>query len=464
MSVSSTAIGNQLESKIYDLFRAEILANRFFAKPECCRIFRKKGYYSKDRKKNIVFDISIELFLPGSSSHSLLVLIECKNYNHAVPVDDAEEFFAKLQQISGANIKGVIASTGPFQDGTFNYSKSKGLGLLRYFDDSQFKWILHRSPSTFGQSAPHTDWMEVYQGLTSSSYQSRYFDFYCANGESYTNSLRVFFLDLARSCIQDKATISRIKNEQTIQQRTVEFVSHTEIEQRAEAVLQKIGYSSGPVALRDICDWQNRDVGLIVRSEMAPSIGTANNRSFDHSQLSNSDHSGNSVPAGTLGRIRFQPLEITLYAQPERNVGRENFTLAHELGHHFLGHSRYMNGEYCDASDFETNEGTEKWLEDIRRMEWQANDFAACLLLPRDALVADFLSLAQMHGLKDHGFGILFLDNQPCNKANYYLVMNPLRSMYKVSRTALNIRLQGLGLLNDARGKDALARLKLTPR
>ena len=99
--MSSTAVGNKLESRIFDLLRTEILADRFFAKNECCRIFRKKGYYSKDRKKNIVFDISIEVSLPESPSYSLLVLVECKNYNHAVPGDDVEEFFAEFEAKHG---------------------------------------------------------------------------------------------------------------------------------------------------------------------------------------------------------------------------------------------------------------------------------------------------------------------------------------------------------------------------
>lgn len=124
--------GDTLEDKVFELFKEYILKDRFWARKECCEIYKKKGYYSKDRKKNIIFDVAIEIFLPGQKTYSSLVLIECKNYNHKVPVDDVEEFFMKAQQISGGNIKGIVVSNNAFQEGAFNFSESKGIGLLRY--------------------------------------------------------------------------------------------------------------------------------------------------------------------------------------------------------------------------------------------------------------------------------------------------------------------------------------------
>jgi hypothetical protein len=112
--MSTTSDGDAFELKILAHFEADIAAGRFFARPECCKIYQKRGYYSRDREKDIVFDIAIEVYLPGSEDYSVLVLIECKNYSHSVPVDDAEEFFAKAQQISGANVKCVIASPSGF--------------------------------------------------------------------------------------------------------------------------------------------------------------------------------------------------------------------------------------------------------------------------------------------------------------------------------------------------------------
>ena len=144
--MTSTAAGNVLEEAIYALFRAEIDAGRFWAKKSNCKLYLKKGYFSKSRNSDIVFDVSIEIFLPGATDYSALVLIECKNYTHSVPVDDAEEFFAKAQQVGAANSKAILASTAAFQSGAREFAKSMGMGLLRYFDNRNFKWELRRSP------------------------------------------------------------------------------------------------------------------------------------------------------------------------------------------------------------------------------------------------------------------------------------------------------------------------------
>jgi len=91
-------------------------------------------------------------FFQGPKEYSALVLIECKNYSHPVPVDDVEEFYSKVQRVAAANAKAVIASTAPFQSGTRSFAKSKGIGLMRYFGNENFKWELKRSPSASARS------------------------------------------------------------------------------------------------------------------------------------------------------------------------------------------------------------------------------------------------------------------------------------------------------------------------
>ncbi len=93
---NSTKKGSKFEELMYRYFSAEVRADRFFAKRQCCKVRRKPKYHSRDRGGDITFDVSIEIFLPGSTELSAVVLIECKNYTKAIPVDDAEELFAKV--------------------------------------------------------------------------------------------------------------------------------------------------------------------------------------------------------------------------------------------------------------------------------------------------------------------------------------------------------------------------------
>ncbi|MEJ7684439.1 MAG: hypothetical protein WKG06_42655 [Segetibacter sp.] len=59
------------------------------------KVFKKKAYYSSKREKDIIFDVTIETTLPNADKYSILTIIECKNLNKKVTVDDIEEFGSK---------------------------------------------------------------------------------------------------------------------------------------------------------------------------------------------------------------------------------------------------------------------------------------------------------------------------------------------------------------------------------
>jgi Zn-dependent peptidase ImmA (M78 family) len=236
---------------------------------------------------------------------------------------------------------------------------------------------------------------------------------------------------LTKEAINDQAILTHIENLLTPQHSLVDYIPQEEIERISEAIREKIAYTGGEVLIDEVCNWQSRESGLSVMTEIAPT--------------------GRALAERILGRIKFEPLEICIYEYSDGNDARQKFTLAHELGHHFLGHSKYMAGEYCEEDDFELDQSTDLSLKDIRRMEWQANYFASCLLLPKNTFTPDFLTLTQARGLSNRGFGILFVEDQRCNQENYYAVTNSLKFKYKVSRSVVKVRLERLGLLNDKR-------------
>jgi Zn-dependent peptidase ImmA (M78 family) len=428
--MNTTKVGDRLETAIYDLLKSEIEADRFLIKKQNCKLYRKKSYYSKDREKEITFDISIEAFLPGATEYSLLILVECKNYSHSVPVDDAEEFCAKVDQVASRNGKAIIAATASFQSSTRTYAKTKGIALLRYFDPSNFKWELRRSPSASAVTADALTQSEVEAGITLGNFESTAFDLYLQSPFRLTNSLWDCGEDLLRTTSLTPGQRATMINSKSRLMPQVPFREKELLEADASEILSRISYVDGRVDLDVLCVIETQRRGLTVIKEVA------------HARIG-------SRPA--LGRIRFEPLEIEVFAQPEANVGRSRFTLAHELAHHLLGHGEYMIRESCDEYDFVLIRRGVADPAEIGRMEFQANYFAASLLMPRSNFVEDFLLFVRTVDLANKGFGALYVDDQKCNLETYYVITTQLMERYNVSRAAATIRLQSLGMLVDAR-------------
>lgn len=438
MSPTLTTIekGDALEKSIRDLFQIEIDADRFWAKSTNCKVFWKKGYHSKDRQSKIVFDVSVEIYLPGATEYSSVVLIECKNYAHPVPVDDAEEFFTKVQQVAAANAKAVIASTASFQSGTRTFARSKGIGLMRYFGAGNFKWELNRSSSATARSTSADDAYLVEAGLAQQAFRSLTFDLYLQSPVRETNSLWDFFEDLMLDSALSPEQLRRIASPRSKLKNQVPFCEKDELESQSAETLTELGYAGGEVDLHELCVREAKRTGLVVETDVA------------------SPNPDSITPV--LGRIVFDPLVIQIYTHATPNRGRDRFTLAHELAHHLLNHGRYLVRESCDDSDFVLQRATVVDGSDVARMEFQANYLAASLLMPRTHIIEDFYRVIRTLEIANKGFGSLYVDDQPCNLQNFQLVTGQLMKRYGVSQTAVKIRLESIGLLCDARGRTGL--------
>lgn len=404
--------GDAFEERTHKFFLQQIQEDQFWARKECCQVFAKKGYYSKDRGKNIVFDVSIEITLPGESRYSVLVLIECKNYSTSVPVDDVEEFWAKVQQVAGGNVKGIFASTNAFQGSAQTFAKSKGFGLLRFFNGENFKWILTRSPSTFSSSNLSVSEAELKIALSKEEFTSTYYDCCGFAKAVYSHSVnhileQIFTGGDSRINLQYFAFL---RSPEKGSREVVKFVAKEEIEALANTSLDQTGYKEGIVNLEKICNWQQQECGLIVKTEVHSPYGDR-----------------------VLGSLSFVPPRITLFKGSDQRRERIRFTLAHEIGHLILGHKEYMWREYTEESDFNPESVNVLGSKDIARMEWQANYFASCLLLPKNVVSREFLQIANELKLYNKGFGVLYVDKQPINLKNFIITTNRLKIIFRAS-------------------------------
>lgn len=91
--------------------------------------------------------------------------------------------------------------------------------------------------------------------------------------------------------------------------------------------------------------------------------------------------------------------EWTISVNKNHHINRQRFTIAHELGHYFL--HRHEGSIFTDEIFFRSMYfGNEK----KQKMEWQANEFAASILMPRKEIeyymnekhITDIVELAEV--------------------------------------------------------------------
>jgi hypothetical protein len=141
--MNTTAKGDAFEKEVHDAILKEINSKRLGILPNSCKLYRKKAYYSEARKSDIIVDLSIEVTLANANKWSLLWVWECKDLTKPLPVDDVEEFHAKLEQIGVDNIKGGIAVTGGLQKSALSYADSKGIAVVRIMPSGQVNWVIY---------------------------------------------------------------------------------------------------------------------------------------------------------------------------------------------------------------------------------------------------------------------------------------------------------------------------------
>ena len=143
--MNTTEKGDAFEDRVAAIIQT-MLDNGTFAFPTAgSQVLRKKGYYSKDREKEIIFDIALECRRHPDLDPFYYILVECKDTGRPVPVDDVEYFNSTVSQVMGKNVKAMIFSTSNFQEGGLTFARNNGISLIRVMGDDSQKWFVERT-------------------------------------------------------------------------------------------------------------------------------------------------------------------------------------------------------------------------------------------------------------------------------------------------------------------------------
>lgn len=149
-----------------------------------------------------------------------------------------------------------------------------------------------------------------------------------------------------------------------------------------------------------------------------------------------------------LGKITFNPLEICVCKELNKDKPRWRFTLAHEIGHLILHHrilKKYLDENIDNDSTIDiTHDDIVSFYN--KRLEIQANIFASRLLIPQEKLilhVADYFVRERNHK------GYLYLDHQWINYNLTNRLLIELQEQFFVSKEVARVRLINEGILRD---------------
>ena len=410
-NINTVEKGNAFEMRVYEIVKDLLENEELIVSPKRSKIFQKKGYYSESRKSLIIFDITIETYIGDSPKYSTLIVIECKDYSSAVPVNDIEEFDSKLNQIGEHNTKGMVVANSPFQSGAINTAISKGIGLARINTSNIVDWISHRKDN----NGWINDLSLTKSLLSDEENKDSVFTGYF-NGFSFASFPDLLFqFDI----IKEFSFTEKYLN--------IPYLSD-----------EAIDYKICELAL-GAC-YENRKLNI---ERFCARISEVYDVAFDFNE-SIGENNNNLI----LGKISYHPLIIYVNKALLKDPHRFRYTLLHEVGHLVLHcHLLLPYFDYRVETDALFGKDYTFSNDTTKRLEIQANIFASQTLLPT-GLFGDFVS--KLFKKENIHKGHIFLDDQPCNQVRVHGILSEIEKTFDVSKEVAKLRLKKLRLLKDA--------------
>ena len=404
--LNTTEIGDNFESKSLDIIRRVIEEEQLGQLSNCLRIFQKKEYYSVLRKKNIKFDLTIEVWPPGANRYVLIYIIECKDYEKRVPVSKIEDFHSKIQQVAGVNVKGIFISNSPLQEGGLNIAESVGMMVIQGESSSDYKIILHKTNKTnknkIIESLP----------IIKTTFNEDILD----KGVKYLEKIVDKKIIGVFNTIIDDSRVSY----------NIDRLSKENIEDLANIELNKINtriLSEGFIlTCQKLIEYiqQEYDICFTKINERSNLLGTC------------------CIKSNTIG-----------INESIKGTNRELFLIGHEFGHYLL-HQKLSIGQAIydsfEDSIYNFRSGKHDLKNPKQWIEWQANFFSSSLVLSK---IPFLMKLFKYQDDLGRTRGRIYLDDKINNINDFIELINNLSVRFKVSKTSIIYKLNELNYIND---------------
>lgn len=354
-------------------------------------IFLHKQYASRTASDVMLNpDITIEVYSNSDKKiWSNLLVVECKNHHRKIDNSMYREFVGNLSDYPRSGVRGMMISSVGFTQQVIKLAQSDNIALAVLSEESDWETIIWRQINNFDQNQFK---YKVLVGESSTTYPIVYW------GSSF-----ITISDLLQECgiPMSKALY-------------VPFMEDDEISKRVDGILQDTRH-----LIKE--NFINRCFSLI-----------APNYKFNFVEMQED----------CLGKCDFKEHIITINSA--LNEHRQNFTIAHELGHIALHSSIVEN--LLSIEDKESDKNTIISKSTHGRMEYQANIFASYLLMPNIPFYAEVAKLFDKYRIRT---GRLYHDYQPCNIHDCNIITGLLSAKFNVSKEAVIVRLKRANLYKE---------------
>lgn len=415
--MNTTLKGDVFEDLCFGIISEKLNECQLGVIPSLSKVYQRKGYYSRDREKDIVFDLSIEVTLPDADTYSLLYIIECKNYSKNVPVDDLEEFYAKINQVAGANLKGVFITNQGFSSGAYTFARSKGIMLIQVNSNLTFNIILHK---------------------TYASTENRIVDkFLLKHNIDFNNPIdRIAIIRKWKLIIQNRILtgfINYLKSTGIIQKSDLPRLTGNQVDEIAMEILKEFDpriLSTGKkLNLDELTLYFHRVLRFNFKFVDSLGIDAHGRKIFAQTDFLNKE-------------VKFL-LEV-------KGSARYGFMLAHEIGHVVLHNKLSISQEFYESfSDHKFSYRLKRgdFSNERHALEWQANRFASSLLMPEIVFRLACRIVFKKRGRRE--FEPLYVDNTKHSQDDFHYITGYLALYFNTTKTSVIYRMSQFNLLNN---------------